>query len=79
MAKSCYKDLEEARAKREAKEKEKVTAVKVKRGRKRKNPILEEVEAGPSASKDEVVRVSDVEPMEAVQGVSWSIPVAKMY
>ena len=72
-----YKDLEEARAKREAKEK--AIAIKGKRGRKRKSPAPEEAEAGPSVPKHKVVRMSEVEPANAVEGASWRIPVAKMY
>lgn len=72
-----YKDLEEARAKREAKEK----AIKTKgnRGSKRKSPAPEEAEAGPSVRKDKVVRMSEVEPANTLEGASWRIPVAKMH
>ena len=71
-----FEDLGEARAKRDAKEK--AIASKGKRGRKRKSPALEEAEADPSAPKDKVVRMSEVEPAKAVQG-AWRAPVAKMY
>ena len=72
-----YKDLEEARAKRaakeKAKEKGKATAGKGKRGRKRKNP---EPEA--EVLKDKVVRISEV--LELVKALeSWRILVARIY
>ena len=72
-----YKDLEEARAKREAKDK--ATTGKGKRGRKRKSPALEaDIEASSSVPKDKVVRISEIEPVEAVE-VPWRAPVANMY
>jgi hypothetical protein len=72
-----YKDLEEARAKRDVKEK--AIAVKGKRGRKRKSPAPEPgVEANLSASKKKAVRLSEAEPANLV-GMSWRAPVAKMY
>ena len=72
-----YKDLEEARARREAKDK--ATAGKGKRGRKRKSPALEvDVEVGSLVPKDKVARMSEVEAAKAV-GVPWRAPVAKMY
>ncbi|KAI9771953.1 MAG: hypothetical protein M1839_002586 [Geoglossum umbratile] len=68
-----YEDLEEARAKRAAKEKANVTAGKGKRGRKRKNLASE---AEPEAK---VARMSD-EPEPATAPVApWRAPVAKMY
>ena len=74
-----YEDLEEARAKRNAKEK--AIASKGKRGRKRKNPAPEteaEVEVGSSVPKDKVARISEVEP-EKDALMPWRVPVAKMY
>lgn len=83
-----YKDLEEARAKRAAKEK--ATAVKGKRGLKRKSRMPEaeaEVEAQPgslkvvtdsSVSKDKVAWMSEVEPAMVLEG-PWRAPVARMY
>ena len=59
-----YKDLEEARAKRAAKEKTSIG--KVKRGRKRKVPVLE-------ADAAELV----VQMGEAAE--PWKAPVARMY
>ncbi|KAF2475259.1 uncharacterized protein BDR25DRAFT_322557 [Lindgomyces ingoldianus] len=72
-----YEDLEEAQAKRaakeKAKEKGKATAGKGKRGRKRKNP-----EPETKVPKDKVARMSEVpEPVKAPE--SWRIPVARMY
>lgn len=68
-------DLEEARAKREAKDK--AVATKGKRGRKCKNPAPEEAEAGPSTTKIKAVRKGEVEP--AKTEVSWRVPIANMY
>ena len=65
-----YKELEEARAKRDAKDEAATT--KGKRGRKRKIPTTEQAEAGPSAAVDEVEQANDM-------AVSWVAPVAKMY
>jgi len=66
-----YKDLEEARAKRAAKEK--ATASKGKRGRKRKSPAPE---VEPEA---EVLRMSEVpEPAKALVA-PWRALVARMY
>ena len=58
-----YKDLEEARAKREAKDRAAMT--KWKWGRKRKTPAIEQVEAGPSAPKRRVAVVNEVEQANA--------------
>jgi hypothetical protein len=75
-----YEDLNEARAKRTAKEK--ATAGKGKRGRKRKSPAPE---AGVLEPKTKVARMSEAEPARApVAQVSevaepWRAPVARMY
>jgi len=75
-----YEDLNEARAKRAAKEK--ATAGKGKRGRKRKIPA---VEAGVLEPKTKVARMSEAEPARApVAQMSetrepWRAPVARMY
>ncbi|KAL2036423.1 hypothetical protein N7G274_010863, partial [Stereocaulon virgatum] len=66
----CYEDLEQARAKRAAKEKATVDQGKGKRGRKRKSLMPEE---GSSVSMDNEV----LEPMKAP--ASWKAPVARMY
>ena len=80
-----YEDLEEARAKRVAKEK--ATVGKGKRGLKRKSPTPEpepEAQMGspnmtdPSVPKDKVTRASEVEPAKTL-GVPWRAPVARMY
>lgn len=72
-----YEDLEEARARREVKDK--ATTSKGKRGRKRKTPAPEEeAEVSSSVPQDKVARKSEVEPAKAV-GVLWRAPVAKMY
>ena len=74
-----YKDFEEARAKRSAKEITKANKVKGKRGHKRKSSTLEaEVEVGPSIPEVTVVRMGKVRPVEAKE-VRWRAPVAKMY
>lgn len=84
-----YEDLEEARAKRAAKEKATAAKGKGKRGRKRKNPAPEaeaeaeaetnslEEEVGSSLPKNKVARMSEVEPAKAL--FPWRAPVAKMY
>ncbi|XTI91145.1 hypothetical protein V2W45_1242426, partial [Cenococcum geophilum] len=74
-----FKDLNEARAKRNAKEKAIIS--KGKRGYRRKSPALEveaEAEAGLLIPKDKVARISKVEPAKAL-GVLWRAPVAKIY
>jgi hypothetical protein len=82
-----YEDLEEARAKRAAKEK--ATAGKGKRGPKRKIPTPEaeaEAEAEAQTGSPKVVtdssvpkdKVSEVEPAKAL-GAPWRAPVARMY
>ena len=65
-----YKDLEEARAKRAAKEKATRDKGRGKRGRKRKSPAPEE---GSSVSTDNEV----LEPVKAP--AQWRAPVARMY
>ena len=60
-----YKDLEETRARREAKDK--ATASKGKRGHKHKSPTPEEeAETSSSVPKDKVAQMSEVEPTKAV-------------
>ncbi|KAF2726533.1 hypothetical protein EJ04DRAFT_530190 [Polyplosphaeria fusca] len=72
-----YKDLEEARAKRDAKEK--AIVVKGNRGRKRKSSAPEPgVEANLPPSKKRAARLSETEPLK-VAGMSQRAPVAKMY
>jgi len=80
-----YKDLEEARAKRAAKEK--AIADKGKRGRKRKSPApeadLSELEAGSLVPKKKVARMSErmsevLEPAKTPI-TPWRAPVARMY
>lgn len=71
-----YKDLEEARAKREAKDRAATT--QGKRGRKRKTPATEQAEAVPSAPKRRAAAVNEVEQANAT-AVLWVAPVAKMY
>ncbi len=85
-----YEDLEEARAKRAAKEK--ATASKGKRGRKRKSPtpgpgVEAEVEAqaGPpkvvtdsSVPKEKVAAMSEIGPAKTLEA-PWRAPVARMY
>jgi hypothetical protein len=73
-----YQDLEEARAKREAKDK--ATATMGKRGRKRKTLATEEAEAGagPSVLENRTRLSSEVEPANDRE-VLWRAPVAKMY
>ena len=81
-----YEDLEEARAKRAAKEK--ATAGKVKRGPKRKSPTPEskleaqagspEVMTNPSVPKDKVAGMGEVEPAKTLEA-PWRAPVARMY
>lgn len=83
-----YEDLEEARAKRAAKEK--ATAGKGKRGLKRKSPTLEaeaevEVQAGsPKVMTDSLVpmekvsRMSEIGPAKTLE-TPWRAPVARMY
>ena len=71
-----YKDLDEARAKREAKDQAATT--KGKRGRKRKTPAIGEAEADPSVPERKAAPVSKVEQANATV-VSWVAPVAKMY
>jgi len=82
-----YKDLEEARAKRAAKEKATASKGKGKRGHKRKSPApeaglpeagLPEAEAGSSVPKDKVARMSEVlEPAKAPVA-PWRAPVANV-
>ncbi|KAF7577160.1 hypothetical protein PtrM4_014000 [Pyrenophora tritici-repentis] len=69
-----YKDLEEARAKREVKDQ--AAAMKGKRDQKRKASTAEE--AGPSVSKRKAVLPSATQLADATE-VSWVAPVAKMY
>jgi septum formation inhibitor MinC len=70
-----YEDLEEARAKRAAKEK--ATAGKGKRGRKRKSPAPEpEPEPEPEAK---VARMSEVPEPAKAPVAPWRAPVARMY
>jgi len=87
-----YEDLEEARAKRAAKEK--AIASKGKRDPKRKSPTLEpepepepelEAQAGSpkavtdsSMLKDKVARMSKIEPAKTL-GAPWRAPVGRMY
>lgn len=71
-----YKDLEEARAKREAKDQ--AAARKGKQGCKRKAPATKEAEAGPSAPKRREAAVNEVE-RASTTAVAWVAPVAKMY
>jgi hypothetical protein len=71
-----YQDLEEARAKREAKDQ--AATAKGKRGRKHKTPGTEDKEAGPSVPKSNAVAPIETEPANIME-VSWRIPVAKMY
>lgn len=83
-----YEDLEEARAKRAAKEK--ATAGNGKRGPKRKSltpdsePELEAQAGSPKALtdssmlKDKVARMSKIEPAKTL-GAPWRAPVARMY
>lgn len=71
-----YKDLEEARAKREAKDEAATT--KGKRGRKRKIPTTDQAEVGPSSPKRRSAAVEQVEQANATT-VSWRVPIAKMY
>ncbi len=81
-----YEDLEEARAKRAAKEK--ATTGKGKRNSKRTSPTPEpepEVQAGSpkvvtdsSVPKDKVARMSELEPAKTL-GAPWRAPVARMY
>ena len=78
-----YEDLEEAGAKRAAKEKATADKGRGKRGRKRKSPALEagssEAEAGSLVPKDKVARMSEVlEPAKAPVA-TWRVPVARMY
>ncbi|KAF2647885.1 DDE-domain-containing protein, partial [Lophiostoma macrostomum CBS 122681] len=68
-----YKDLEEARAKRNAKEK--AIASKGKRGQAEAEV---EAEVASSVPKDKVARISEVEPAKDAP-MPWRIPVAKMY
>lgn len=80
-----YEDLEEARAKRAAKDKATAAKGKGKRGRPRKNPALEtEAEAGAGAdaeavSQEEVARLSEVDVEPARPLFPWRAPVANMY
>lgn len=71
-----YKDLEEARAKREAKDQ--AATRKGKRDRKRKTPATEEAEAGPSVPKRKTALSSAAKPADATE-MSWRAPIAKMY
>jgi hypothetical protein len=69
-----YEDLEEARAKRAAKEK--AIASKGERGRKRKSHALE---AGSSVPKGKAARVSKVLVPREVSAEPWRAQVARMY
>lgn len=69
-----YEDLENARAKRAAKEE--ATASKGKRGRKRKSPALE---AGALVPKSKTARASEVLVPGANPAKPWRAPVARMY
>jgi hypothetical protein len=69
-----YEDLEEARAKRAAKEK--ATASKGERGRKRKSAILE---AGTLVPKGKTARASEVLVLGEDSAEPWRAPVARMY
>ncbi|KAL8696242.1 MAG: hypothetical protein Q9201_007759 [Fulgogasparrea decipioides] len=81
-----YEDLEEARAKRAAKEK--AITGKGNRGLKRKSPTPEpepKAQAGspkmvtdPSMPKDKVTGMSEVEPAKTLEA-PWRAPVAQMY
>ncbi|KAH9864035.1 hypothetical protein J1614_009968 [Plenodomus biglobosus] len=68
-----YKDLEEARAKREAKDQ--AAATKGKRNRKRNTPATEEAEAGPSVPKRKAVfdqvRPSQQTLQKCLGGLRW--------
>ena len=70
-----YKDLEEARAKRAAKEKPDTIADKGKRGRKRKSPALE-AEAEAEAK---MVQISDMPEPAMTPTALWRAPVARIY
>ncbi|KAF2187425.1 hypothetical protein K469DRAFT_570164, partial [Zopfia rhizophila CBS 207.26] len=72
-----YKDLKEAQAKREVKDKAIISKGKYSRKRKSSTPE-EEVKASLSVPKDKMARMSEVEPVKAV-GVPWRTPVAKIY
>jgi predicted flap endonuclease-1-like 5' DNA nuclease len=75
-----YKDLKKIRAKRAAKEK--ATAGKKNRGRKRKSSAPEaeveasllKIEAGSSVPKDKMARISGI-----LGPAPWRAPVARMY
>jgi hypothetical protein len=73
-----YKDLEEARAKRDAKDQ--AAATKGKRSRKPKAPAAEEGEAkaGPSMPRRRAVPSNATQPARATE-LSWRAPVAKIY
>ena len=71
-----YQDLEETRAKREAKDQ--AAATKGKRGRKQKTPATEEAETGPSVPESNAVTRKETEPANIMK-VSWRALVAKMY
>ena len=78
-----FEDIEEARAKRAAKEKATAGKGKGKRGRMRKSPApeagLPEAEAGSSVPKDKVARMSEVLELAKAPAATWRAPVARMY
>ncbi|KAF1966042.1 hypothetical protein BU23DRAFT_487732, partial [Bimuria novae-zelandiae CBS 107.79] len=71
-----YKDLEVARANREAKDH--AATRKAKRCHKRKTTATEQADAGPSAPRRRASAANEVEQANAT-AVSWVAPVAKMY
>ncbi|KAF2177378.1 hypothetical protein K469DRAFT_603436, partial [Zopfia rhizophila CBS 207.26] len=71
-----YEDLEEARAKRAAKEKAAAGKGKGKRGRKRKSPAPEADSPEPKAK---VARMSEVPEPAKAPVAPWRAPVARMY
>ena len=71
-----YEDLEEARAKRAAKEKAAADKDKGKHGRKRKDP---EPEMGLLVPKDKMIRLSEVPEPTKVSAMPWRAPVARMH
>lgn len=75
-----YAELEEARAKRAAKDN--AAAVKGKRGRKRKSPAPElepEPEKGPTEPQAKIARRSQMEENTQASRTEWTAPVAQMY
>ncbi len=71
-----YRELEEARSKRAAKDR--ATADKKKRGRKCKGSALAE-DTAPSVPEGEVVRTSEVAGLTQALLPPWTAPVAQMY